>query len=42
MVEYAQTIHTTPSILSKVPIGFEYDKTLREIRHHVKQRTITP
>ena len=28
-----------PSKLSKVSIGFEYDKTLREIKHNVKIRT---
>lgn len=34
------TVPTTPSKLAKVPITFEYDKTLREIRHSVKIRTI--
>ncbi len=32
-------IHT-PSKLAKLPIAFEYDKTLREIRHSVKTRTL--
>lgn len=31
---------TTPSKLAKVPLTFEYDKTLRDIKHSVKIRTI--
>lgn len=31
---------TAPSKLAKVPLAFEYDKTLREIKHSVKIRTI--
>ncbi len=30
---------TTQSKLAKLPITFEYDKTLREIKHNVKVRT---
>ncbi len=29
----------TPSKLARIPIGFEYDKTLREIKQSVKIRT---
>lgn len=30
---------TAPSKLAKLPLAFEYDKTLREIKHTVKIRT---
>ena len=42
MVENShKTIHPQ-SKLARVKIGFEYDKTLREIRYNVRQRTHTP
>ncbi len=31
---------TTPSKLAKIPLAFEYDKTLRQIKHSVRIRTI--
>lgn len=37
------TTQTTPqktSALQRLPIGFEYNKTLQEIRREVRQRTI--
>lgn len=41
MVENShKTIHPQ-SKLARVKIGFEYDKTLREIRYNVRQRTHT-
>lgn len=38
MAENPMTIK--PSKLARTPIVFEYDKTLREIKHNVKTRTI--
>ena len=39
MVEHSVKT-TTPSKLARVPLAFEYDKTLRDIKHSVKIRTI--
>jgi hypothetical protein len=34
--------HITPSKLAKLPLAFEYDRTLREIKHAVKIRSRQP
>ncbi len=39
MADITTTTVKNPSLLAKVSISFEYDKTLREIKHNVKART---
>jgi hypothetical protein len=33
------TSHITPSALERFSLGFEYNKTLTEIKHEVRTRT---
>lgn len=40
MIETTTSTVKNPSLLARVPIAFEYDKTLREIKHNVRARTI--
>jgi len=36
-----QRVKDTPSRLERFSLGFEYDKTIQEVRRDMKSRTIT-